>query len=121
MGWIIFHDNGADAITGARIYPNDRVFDTGLRNIPAPFGNFSRTRIVKEETIVWLAEQAGYTVSRNDSAVSPDGVGAGVAESAPVVEREDASAGNGEGSSGADPDGGSAAPKRRSSRASKGK
>lgn len=121
MGWIIFHDNGADAITGARIYPQDRVFDTGMRNIVAPFNNFSRTRLVKEETIVWLAEQAGYTVSRNDGAVSPDGVGAGVTEPAPVVEREDAGDGGGEDSAGADSAGGSAAPKRRSSRSSKGK
>lgn len=119
MGWTYFNDNAADALTGQRIFPGERVFNTGKPNIEVPYSNHSRTRLVKEDTIVWLLEEAGYTVSRNDSASSPDRVGAGDAESAPVVEREDAGVGGGEDSSGADSAGGSAAPKRRSNRSSK--
>lgn len=121
MAWINFNDNAADAITGDRIVVGERVFDTEKPNVLDPYGNHSRTRLVKEETIVWLAEQAGYTVSRNDGDSGSDRVDEGVTESAPELEREDAGVGAGENPAGAVEAGGDSAPKRRSSRASKGK
>ena len=121
MGWTIFNDNAADAVTGMRIYPGERVFNTGKPNIVDPYSNHSRMRLLKEETIVWLAEQAGYTVSRNDGASGADRVSAGTPEPAPVVEREDADAGSGEIATGADSAGGRTATKRRSNGATKSK
>ena len=112
--WSKSTGNTADAITGERIFDGKPVFDTGYPNINVPYIANSRTRLVKEETIVWLAEQAGYTVSRNDGTSSPDPVSAGTPEPAPVVEREDVNVGNGETPVGADPVGGRTAPKRRS-------
>ena len=104
--------NGADAITGERITPKERVFDTGYRNRKTPYLNNSRNRMIKEATIVWLAEQAGFIISK------PAG---GNSSNAKVVDGEDVSAGGGEAEAGKAEAGGKPAAKRRSSGASKGK
>ena len=110
--FINMRGNGADAVTGERISPNERVFDTGFRNRHVPYLSNSRTRVVKEETIVWLLEAAGYDVVKRDAGDSFD---------AEVVDGEDVGVGGGEASVGEASVGGSAAPKRRSNGASKGK
>jgi hypothetical protein len=103
--------NAGDAITGERIFPGERAFDTGIPNV----SNFSMSetlnRFVKEETIVWLAEQAGYTLVKRDAGDSGHAEG---------VDGEDASVGGGETAIGKAPAGGSKATKRRSSRTTKG-
>ena len=58
---------GADAITGERLFPGDRVLDTGMQNMPAPYMGDTLTRFVKEDTIVWLAGQAGFDVVKRDA------------------------------------------------------
>lgn len=71
-----------DFITGDRIALGDKVVVTPYKNRKVPMGN-SRMKLVKEETIVWLAEQAGYTLVKRDAGNSGDakGVDAGDAES----------------------------------------
>lgn len=86
-GFVEIRGNGADAITGERLTPGDRVFDTGVKNRVAPYMNNQRTRMLKEETIVWLAEQAGYDVVKRDARNSGN---------AEVVDGADASVGGGE-------------------------
>lgn len=86
-GFVKIGSNAGDAITGERIFPGETVFDTGVRNRPSSFMPRSRTRMVKEETIVWLAEQAGYTLVKRDAGDSGD---------AEVVDGADASVGDGE-------------------------
>ena len=102
--------NAGDAITGERIFPGEAALDTGIANV----GNFSMsetlTRFVKEDTIVWLAEQAGYTLIKRD---------AGDSSSTESVDGSDASVGGGEDSVGEAPVGGRKASKRRSSRTTK--
>ena len=71
-GYVLSGDNRADAVTGDRIYPHDVVFDTGYSNFAAPHGLNGRNRVVKESTIVWLAEAAGYTLTRSDEGDSGD-------------------------------------------------
>ena len=71
-GFVYAGDNRADAVTGDRIYPHDVVFDTGYNNAVAPHGLNGRTRVVKESTIVWLAEAAGYDVVKRDAAGAGD-------------------------------------------------
>jgi len=104
--------NGADAITGERCAPGERVFDTGIRNRVAPYMSNHRTRVVKEATIVWLAEQAGYTITKRD---------AGDSGNAKSVDGADASVGGGEVEVGAPKAGGSKPTKRRASGTTKGK
>ena len=79
--------SGADAITGERIFPGDSVLDTNVANVPVPYMGDTLTRFVKESTIVWLAESAGYTLTRSD---------AGDPSDTEVVVGEDASVGGGE-------------------------
>ena len=67
IGFVYAGDNRADAVTGERVFPHDVVFDTGNKNISGPYDANGRTRIVKESTIVWLAEAAGYDVVKRDS------------------------------------------------------
>jgi hypothetical protein len=67
MSFIRIGDNLADIITGERVFPGDVVFDTGVRNVTPPFALNGRTKVLKESTIVWLAEAAGYTVTRSDA------------------------------------------------------
>jgi len=81
------YSSGADAITGERIFPGDSVIDTNVANVPVPYMGDTLTRFVKESTIVWLAESAGYTLTRSDARDSSD---------TEVVVGEDASIGGGE-------------------------
>ena len=90
-GFMEIRGNGADAITGERLTPGSRVFDTGAKNRKAPYMGNQRTRMVKEETIVWLAEQAGYDVVKRDARDSGN---------AKSVDGEDASVGGGEAEAG---------------------
>ena len=79
--------SGADAVTGERIFPGDSVLDTNVANVPVPYMGDTLTRFVKESTIVWLAESAGYTLTRSDEGDPSD---------TEVVVGEDASVGGGE-------------------------
>jgi hypothetical protein len=60
------YSTGADAITGERIFPGESVIDTNIANSVTPYMTDTLTRFVKESTIVWLAESAGYTLTRSD-------------------------------------------------------
>ncbi len=111
-GFVKTGANAGDAITGERIFPGETVFDTGIRNRPSPFMRNGRNRMLKEATIVWLAEQAGYDVVKRDAGDSGD---------AKVVDGADASVGGGETPVGEVKTGGSKPAKRRASGASKGK
>ena len=116
--FISMRGNGADAITGERVSPGERVFDTGKRNFRAPYMSNSRNRVVKEETIVWLAREAGFKLCGDDCDCKSDG---GVSESASVVEREDVGVGDGEVEVGKPKAGGKPPVKRRASGTTKGK
>jgi hypothetical protein len=104
--------NAADGLTGERVFPGERVFDTGFRNRRKPYQGASKTILLKEETIVWLAEQAGFDVVKRDAGDSGD---------AKVVDGEDAGVGGGEAPVGKPKAGGSKPAKRRANGASKGK
>lgn len=106
MTWTIAGDNAVDAVTGERIFPAERVFDTGVLNVEYPF-DFSKNRLVKEASIVWLAEQAGFTIVRGDERDSKDST---------LVDGEDVGVGEGTSPIGESAVGGSEAVKRRSSR-----
>lgn len=100
-----------DAITGEPIFKGERILDTGIVNIRTFEMNESINRIVKEETIVWLAEQAGYTLTKRDAGDSGD---------TEVVDESNAGVGGGESPTGEAPVRGSKAAKRRSSGTTKG-
>lgn len=89
MNFYIFteHNSGADAITGERIYQGERVYVTEFNNFVTPYMLDNPTRIIKEETVVWLAEQAGYDVVKRD---------AGDFRDAEIVDSTDAGVGDGE-------------------------
>ena len=72
MPFIETNANYGDAVTGERIFPGEKAFDTGLRNKSTTWLSRGKTRLVKEETIVWLAEQAGYDVVKRDAGDSGD-------------------------------------------------
>jgi len=110
--FIEMRGNAADSLTGERILPGERVFDTGIRNKRSPYLGHSKTRLLKEATIVWLAEQAGYTVTKRDARDSGD---------AKVVDGEDVSVGGGAVKAGAVKAGGSKPAKRSASGNAKGK
>ena len=56
-----------DMVTGERLEKGETVLDTGiLTNTFRPVRNM-RTMLIKESTIVWLAESAGYTLTRSDA------------------------------------------------------
>ena len=74
-GFMLSGDNRADAVTGERLFPHDVVFDTGYNNVNAPHSVNGRTRVVKESTIVWLAEAAGYVVTKRDAGNSGNAEG----------------------------------------------
>lgn len=116
--FITMRGNGADVITGERISPGDRVFDTGKRNLRAPYMSNSRNRVIKEETIVWLAKEAGIKLCGDNCDCKSD---ERVSEPASVVEREDAGVGDGEAEVGAPKAGGKPAAKRRASGTTKSK
>ena len=102
----------ADCVTGERLTFDEPVLDTGILNRKQPVMNASRNRLVKESTIVWLAEAAGYTLTKRDAGNSGD---------TKVVDGEDASVGGGEAEAGEVKAGGSKPAKRRSGGASKSK
>jgi hypothetical protein len=81
------YSSGADAITGERIFPGESVLDTNIANVQTPYMGDMLTRFVKESTIVWLAESAGYTLVRSDE---------GDSSNAEVVVGEDVGVGGGE-------------------------
>lgn len=112
IGFTKMGSNAADAITGDRIMPGETVFDTGIRNRPTPYMNRTKTRFIKEATIVWLAEQAGYDVVKRV---------AGDSGSAEVVDATDVGSGDGETAIAEAPVGGSKPAKRRANGATKGK
>jgi hypothetical protein len=97
--------SSADAITGERLGFDEPVIDTGIRNKPSPCMRNSRNRLVKESTIVWLAEAAGYTLIKRDAGDSGD---------AKSVDAGDVESGNGEAEVGKAKAGGRKASKRRS-------
>ena len=103
--------NTADALTGERIFPGETVYDTELPNKRHPYANSSRTLILKEDTVVWLAEQAGLVIKRD----------AGDSGNAEVVDGADVGVGSGEVEVGEDPVGGSESVKQRSAGKTKGK
>jgi hypothetical protein len=105
MPYIDANSNLGDAITGERVFPGDRVFDTGLKNVKTPWLSRGKTRVVKEDTIVWLAEQAGYTLVKRDAGDSGD---------AENVDAGDVESGDGEAEAGKAKAGGRKAAKRRS-------
>lgn len=78
---------GADAITGERITPGESVLDTTINNSVTPYMTDTLTRFVKESTIVWLAESAGYTLTRSNEGDPSD---------TEDMAREDATVGGGE-------------------------
>lgn len=82
------HNSGADAITGERIFPGESVLITDCPNVNTPYMLDNPTRVLKEDTVVWLAEQAGYDVVKRDAGDSGDSKG---------VDESDASVGGGEG------------------------
>lgn len=116
--FINMRGNGADAITGERVSPGQRVFDTGKRNLRAPYMSNSRTRVIKEETIVWLAKEAGLKICGDNCDCKST---KRVSEPAQVVEREDVGVGDGASEAGEAEAGGKPAAKRRSSGTTKGK
>lgn len=98
------YNTGADAITGERIFPGESVLDTNVANVQTPYMGDMLTRFVKESTIVWLAESAGYTLTRSNE---------GDPSNTEHVGGEDASVGGGETPLGSAPAGGSKASNRR--------
>lgn len=104
------YGNTADALTGERIAPTEMVYDTGLPNKSYPYQRGTKTLILKEETIVWLAEEAGLIVKRD----------AGDSGDAEVVDGTDVGVGGGEASVGEVEVGGRKSSKRRSGGASSG-
>ena len=88
MTLLIFNDltTGADAVSGERIFPGESVVDTRFSNQVTPYMRDTLTRFVKESTIVWLAEQAGYDVVKRDAGDSGD---------TKVVDESDVSVGGG--------------------------
>jgi|694.fasta_scaffold80068_4 hypothetical protein len=100
-----------DCVTGERIDRDVFVVEVPFRNKGKNLGA-SRLKLLKEETIVWLAEEAGYVVTKRDGGDSGD---------AAVVDGADVIVGGGEDSVGAASAGGRKPVKRRSDGSSKGK
>ena len=111
MAWITVTSNFGDALTGERVLPGERVFDTGFTNKSTGWMSRGRTRVLKEATLVKVLEDAGYIVKRDER-------DSGDAKS---VDGEDVSVGGGEAEAGKAEVGGGDAPKRRSSRTTKSK
>jgi hypothetical protein len=97
-----FAGSGADVVTGERIFPGELVVDTGFNNVPNAYMSDTLTRFLKEDTIVWLAEQAGYDLVKRDAGDSGDTEG---------VDGSDAGVGGGEDPVGAVTSGGRKASK----------
>ena len=105
------YNTGADAITGERIFPGESVLDTNVANVQTPYMGDMLTRFVKESTIVWLAESAGYTLTRSNE---------GDPSNTEHVGGEDASVGGGETPLGSAPAGGGKTSNRRTTGTVKG-
>jgi hypothetical protein len=100
-----------DMVTGERLERGEMVLDTRiLTSTFRPVRNM-RTMLIKESTIVWLAEEAGFTLTRSD---------AGNPSDTEDVGGEDASVGGGETPTGPAPAGGSKSPKRSTAGPTKG-
>jgi hypothetical protein len=98
MKWINVSCNAADCVTGERCFPGSRVFDTGIKkrkSLGHRWNNYAN-QVLKEETIVELAEAAGYTLSKRDVA----GSDAGVIVDAENVDESDVSVGGGKAAAG---------------------
>lgn len=106
------HESGRiyDMITGEPANRGDMILDTEIRTITFKPVRNQRTMFIKESTIVWLAEKAGYALVKRDAGDSGD---------TEVVDESDASVGGGETPVGEAPLGGSETPKRRTNRKSK--
>ena len=103
----------ADAVTGERMNLNDRVIDTGYASRDSLWFRKTRTRFIKEDTLVELVEKAGWTITDRGDAKS-DESSVGVSEPAPRVVNEDAGVGAGEAEVGKPKAGGRKASKRSS-------
>jgi hypothetical protein len=55
-----------DMITGEMAVRGDMILDTGIRTIMYRPPRNNRTMFMKESTIVWLAEKAGYSLVKRD-------------------------------------------------------
>jgi hypothetical protein len=89
-GFTSMSGNACDCVTGERVFPHEPVFDTGFANKKMMYRG-GRTRFIKEDTIVWLAEQAGYSVTKRN---------AGDSKHAEVVDGADVSVGGAEAEAG---------------------
>ena len=110
----------ADCVTGERMNRNDRVLDTGYPARDSVWLRKTRTRFIKEATLVKLVEKAGWKICECGESKSDD-AGVGVSSVAPRVVNEDVGVGAGEVEAGEASSGGSKPVKRRSARTSKGK
>lgn len=115
---LITHDNAGriyDIITGERVYQGDSILATGIltRSFNPNHAMRSQPELyIKEDTLVWLAEKAGYTLTKRDAGDSGD---------TKVVDGTDASVRGGEAEAGEAEVGGSEKPARRSRGTTKGK
>lgn len=109
----------ADCVTGERMNIDDKVLDTGYSVKDSIWLRKTRTRFIKEATLVELVEKAGWKICECGESKSND-VSVGVSSLAPRVVNSDVGVGAGEAEAGEDSLGGSKPVKRRSTRASKG-
>lgn len=101
-----------DMITNEPAAKGDMILDTEIKSgAYRPIKN-NRTMFIKESTIVWLAEKAGYTLVKRDAGDSGD---------AASVDTTNAGVGDGEVEVGEVEVGGGTKPARRSSRTTKSK
>ena len=108
----VAHNNGYyDSVTGKRIVAGNRILITNLSN-KVGFRSGTRTKVIEEDTVVWLAEALGFTLVRNNE---------GDSRNAEVVDGEDAGVGAGTVEAGEVKAGGKSTAKRRSSGTVKGK
>lgn len=110
----------ADCVTGERMNVNDRVIDTGYGVKDSIWLRKTRTRFIKETTLVELVEKAGWKICECGDAKSDDS-SVGVSDVASGVGNEDAGVGAGKAPVGKVKAGGSKATKRRSDGPVKGK
>lgn len=87
------HEGGRvyDMVTSERVDLGDMIMDTGIKSVSFNPMRNQRTMFIKESTIVWLAEKAGYTLTKRDAGNSGD---------TKVVDGTDAIVGGGEAKAG---------------------
>lgn len=101
-----------DMLTNEPAVKGDMILDTEIKSgAYRPIKN-NRTMFIKESTIVWLAEKAGYTLVKRDAGDSGNAKG---------VDAGDVESGDGEVEVGEAEAGGGAKPAGRSSRTTKNK